>query len=144
MMIVKMDGRILIVGNEWFIPKFIKFQYASLLVGKPAILSVVRELFQKNCIGMIPESFGNDYRIISENYDNHCTMIKDKVKDTVKDKIPERAENIQRGDPGTKFSDDGKLVFFKDGGYQHLGFEQSIAYRGGTLRPRDVKRGITY
>jgi len=83
-MMDKMDGRVLISGNEWFIPKFIKFQYPTLMSLKPSILSVVRELFQKNCIAMIPESFGNDYKIISKSFENHYQMITVKVKDTVK------------------------------------------------------------
>ena len=85
----KMENRVLIVGNDWFIPKFIKFQYSTLNSGKPAILGVVKELFYKNCTSMIPESFGNDYLIISKSFDNHKRTIKDKDKDKDKDRVKE-------------------------------------------------------
>jgi hypothetical protein len=148
-MIQKMDSRVLIIANDWFIPKFIKFQYSSLLNAKPVILSVVRELFQRNCIGIIPESFGNDYKIISESFDNHYRMIKDKDKDKDKDKVlgaknSEISNGAHKGDPGKKFSDNGKGVVFEDGIYQPFGFEQKIAYDKGNLNPRDVKRGLIY
>jgi hypothetical protein len=81
LLLKKMENRVLIVGNDWFIPKFIKFQYSTLKSGKPAILGVVKELFSKNCIGLIPESFGNDYLIIAKSFQDHCKMIKDKDKD---------------------------------------------------------------
>jgi hypothetical protein len=70
-----MCGRLIIVGDNWFIPKFLKFQYSTLHSKKPAIVSVVKRLIETNCYTMIPESFGNDYLII-----------KDKDKDTVTDK----------------------------------------------------------
>ena len=73
-LIKKMNERVVIVGNQWFIPKFIKFQYSTLLSNKPAILSVIKEVSLNNCSQMIFELFGNDYKII-----------KDKDKDTVKD-----------------------------------------------------------
>src|SRR6185312_4104773 len=80
-MISKMSNRLIIIRTEWFIPNFIRFQYSSLMSLKPAILSVVKELYAKNCVGIIPESFGDNYKIISKSFDNHCQMIKDKDKD---------------------------------------------------------------
>jgi hypothetical protein len=85
-MIDKMNGRVLIHGNDWFIPKFIKFQYPTLMSQKPVILSVVKELFTKKAIHLIPVSYGNDYLIKEECFDNHYQMIKDKSKDKDKDK----------------------------------------------------------
>ena len=75
-LIDKMEGRLLVVENLWFIPKFLKFQYTTLNSQKPVIISVVKELEKHNLTGMIPESFGNDYRII-----------KDKDKDKDKDSL---------------------------------------------------------
>lgn len=72
-----MDGRIVVTQNNWFIPKFLKFQYASLNSNRPVIISVVKELEKNNLISMIPESFGNDYLIIKDKR-------KDKDKDIVK------------------------------------------------------------
>lgn len=45
---------------------------------------------------------------------------------------------------GKKFDEKGEKVFFDDGTFQLLGMEQRIAFKNNTLRPRDVKRGITY
>jgi hypothetical protein len=73
----KMQGRVVVVDNKWFIPKFIKFQYPTLQSHKPVIVSVVNELVKHDLLKYIPESFGNDYRIIKD---------KEKDKDTVKDK----------------------------------------------------------
>lgn len=61
-----LEGRLLICGNNWFIPKFLKFQYANLTSDRPVIISVVKELEKNNLSGMIPESFGNDYLIIKD------------------------------------------------------------------------------
>lgn len=76
-LIAIMSGRVVAVGDNWFIPKFLKFQYSTLHSKKPAIVSVVKRLVETNCYTMIPESFGNDYLIIKD---------KDKDKDTVTDK----------------------------------------------------------
>lgn len=84
-LLANMEGRVIIHGNDWFIPKFIKFQYSTLHSQKPAVVSVVRELFEKKALEMIPESFGDDYKIISFSFSNHCKMIKDKDKDKDKD-----------------------------------------------------------
>ncbi len=85
-MLKKMSGRVIRVPSGSFIPKFIKFQYTTLFSLKPVIVSVVKELFQCNLIGIIPKSFGDNYNIISESFENHCQMIKDKDKDKDKDK----------------------------------------------------------
>ncbi len=70
-----MQGRVMIVNNTWFIPKFLKFQYEVLTSNRPVILSVVKELEKHKCLEMIPESLKNDLFII-----------KDKSKDKRKDK----------------------------------------------------------
>lgn len=76
-LIKSMDGRIIVKDNNWFIPKFLKFQYTSLNSNRPVIISVIKELEKHNLISMIPESFGNDYLIIKDKD-------KDKDKDIVK------------------------------------------------------------
>ena len=73
-LVAEMLGRVIIKDNNWFIPKFLKFQYPNLLSNKPVIISVIKELEKNNLIEIIPESFGNDYLII-----------KDKSKDKDKD-----------------------------------------------------------
>ena len=80
-MIKVMDGRIIKIENNWFIPKYLKFQYSTLLSEKPAVISVVKELFSANCIKLIPESFGNDYKIIGKSFEHHLRIVKDKDKD---------------------------------------------------------------
>lgn len=113
----KMENRIIIVGNSWFIPKFLKFQYSSLLTGKPAIVSAVKELFSMNCIEHIPISFGNDYIIIEESFDNHYKMIKDKDIDKDKDKYKSNDKKQKNGKSGDGFSGNfkarGEEVFAK-------------------------------
>lgn len=76
-LLLVMEGRIILKDNNWFIPKFLKFQYASLNSNRPVIISVVKELEKHNLINYIPESFGNDYLIIKDKR-------KDKDKDIVK------------------------------------------------------------
>lgn len=72
-----MEGRVVSVKDNWFIPNFLKFQYKTLTSKKPVIVSVVNRLLETNCYTMIPKSFGNDYLIIKD---------KDKDKDIVNDK----------------------------------------------------------
>lgn len=79
-----MDGRVIKGAGFWFIPKFLKFQYKTLNVGKPAIVSVVKALKDNNLLKMINELYGNDFLIIMESLPNHSIMIKD--TDTDKDK----------------------------------------------------------
>jgi len=76
-LISAMDGRVIIKENNWFIPKFLKFQYVSLHSNRPVIISVVKELEKHDLLSLIPESFGNDYLIIKDKD-------KDKDKDIVK------------------------------------------------------------
>lgn len=76
-MILAMCERVLIIDNNWFIPKFLKFQYTTLHSNKPVIISVVNELEKYGILEMIPQSFGNDYIIVKD---------KRKDKDIDKDK----------------------------------------------------------
>lgn len=63
-MVDAMFDRVLVVGNNWFIPKFLKFQYPNLHSDKPVIVSVRKELAKNGLEKHIPESFGNDYKIV--------------------------------------------------------------------------------
>jgi len=86
-LIEKMEGRVIIAGNDWFIPKFLKFQYDNLTSQRPVVLSVIKELEKNDLVKLIPESFGNDYLIIKDKR-------KDKDKDnTVKQKNNEHGTN---------------------------------------------------
>lgn len=137
-----MEDRIVVKDNIWFIPKFIKFQYPTLLSAKPAIFSVVKDLFQYGLIDLIPKSFGNDYSIISKSYDNHCKMIKDMVKDkdTVKDTVI-----VKEGDPAISFSEDRLSAIFKGGKMQNLGEQQlEIARKNNFSKPQNIRFGSTY
>lgn len=139
-MISEMFDRVLIVNNLWFIPKFIKFQYTTLLSGKPAVISVVKELFNNGCVRYIPDYFGNDYLIISESFENHCKMIKDKDIDKDKDMVKKGGVGgILIGD---KFSDDKQFVIFKDGSKQRLGKDQKNLLEMGELKPKDITKGL--
>ena len=94
----EMGGRLIVVDNNWFIPKFLKFQYASLNSNRPVIISVVKELEKNNLISMIPESFGNDYKII-----------KDKDKD--KDKDVFNSKNEKNGKFSGNFKAQSEELF---------------------------------
>ncbi len=141
-MIDAMSGRILIHGNHWFIPKFLKFQYSTLNSNKAAVVSVVKDIFNHNLKAMIPESFGNDYIIKEESFENHCKMIKDKdkVKDKDKDKVKENGV-IKKGE---KFDEKFEKVFFDDGSWQLLGNEQKILAEGGDMAPHTIIKGSIY
>lgn len=144
-MIEKLEGRVLVVGNSWFIPKFIKFQYTTLLSNKPVIISTVKDLFSMNCVSLIPESYGNDYIIISKSFENHYQMIKDKDKDKIKDKdTPKGGVGENNGKPlkGVKI-ENGK-VFFKDGSFQELGNDQRFLLKEGQLTAQSVVKGFIY
>lgn len=82
-----MDGRVIVAANNWFIPKFLKFQYTGLQSNKPVIVSVVKELEKQNLTHLIPESFGNDYLIIKDKD-------KDKDKDILKPLKNKNGESI--------------------------------------------------
>lgn len=139
-MLSKMGDRVLLCGNIWFIPKFIKFQYSTLKSGKPAIISVVRDLFQYKLTKHIPESFGNHYQIISESFENHCKMIKD--KDTVKDKDKDNecitGENIY----GTFYNAEKTEVTYSDGTKHKLSTHQMI--NAATQPPSSFIKGKNY
>ena len=93
-----MEGRIIIKENNWFIPKFLKFQYTSLHSNRPVIISVVKELEKNGLFLMIPESFGNDYLII-----------KDKSKDKDKDIV--KLKNEKNGKFSGNFKAQGEELF---------------------------------
>ena len=91
-LIAEMEDRVIIKNNIWFIPKFLKFQYPSLKSKKPVIVSVIKELKINDLLNLIPESFGNDYVIVTELLDNNYLIIKDKDKD--KDKVKDNDKDI--------------------------------------------------
>lgn len=141
------NNRIVIVGDYWFIPKFLKFQYSTLLSGKPAIVSVVRDIFTYNLQGMIPESFGKDYLIINESFINHCKMIKDKDKDMVKDMVKFKnnnsIENLKKP-KALRFDEKIENVIFDDGSSQKLGLDQGILAKSGNLKAISIIFGSIY
>jgi len=97
-LIKTMEDRVLIKDNNWFIPKFLKFQYTSLHSNRPVIISVLKELEKNELLSMIPQSFGNDYLIIKDKD-------KDKDKDIVKPK------NEKNGKFSGNFKAQGEELF---------------------------------
>lgn len=83
-MIDNMSGRVISIDNNWFIPKFLKFQYTTLQSNKPVIISVVKELEKNDLIKYIPESFGNDYVIIKDKDKDKDSLVKQKSSDNGK------------------------------------------------------------
>lgn len=58
-------GRVVDMGNYFFIPKFLKFQNKKgLNSNKPAIVSIREELIRNNLIPIVRQSLGNDFLII--------------------------------------------------------------------------------
>lgn len=69
--------RIIKINHIYFLPKFIKYQYPSGLNSfKPAIVSVVKELYEHELIELVNELYGDSYVMIAESFQNHCQMIK--------------------------------------------------------------------
>jgi hypothetical protein len=95
-----MDGRLIKFEGFWFIPKFLKFQYGTLVSKMPAVKSVVKELKSKKLL-----DFSKDFVEVpsineSDESDNSSLTVteplpkssltlkdKDKDKDKVKNKI---------------------------------------------------------
>lgn len=98
-MIENMSGRVIAIDNNWFIPKFLKFQYTGLQSNKPVIISVVKELEKYGYDRLIPVSFGNDYIIIKD---------KDKDKD-----ILVKQKNENNGKQFVNFKTQGEDLFAK-------------------------------
>ena len=94
-----MENRILIINNNWFIPKFLKFQYSSLGNERPVIISVKAELEKHNLITTVQELFGNDYLIIKDKRKD-----KDKDKDTI-------TKNKKNGKFSGNFKAQGEELF---------------------------------
>ena len=106
--LMMMQGRIVDLGESWFIPKFLKFQYPKGLSSKkPAIVSVCKILKEKGIFNDIHNYLGNDYItiseslpndciMISESLPNDCIMIKDKDKDKYKGKVKDEDEDTPR------------------------------------------------
>lgn len=119
-MIKKMEDRVMLIGNIWFIPKFIKFQYATLNSAKPVIVSVVKELFTHNLIATVNRLLENDYKIISESFDNHYKMIKDKSKDKDKEELNSENEKNEKSKP-VNFAAQGADVLIERASKEGLG-----------------------
>ncbi len=83
-MIKSMNGRIILVDNNWFIPKFLKFQYTGLQSNKPVIVSVCKELEKYGYDRLIPESFGNDYIIIKDKSKDKDILVKQNTENNGK------------------------------------------------------------
>lgn len=98
-LVLAMDKRLIVIDNDWFIPKFLKFQYTGLQSNKPVIVSVVKELEKNGYDKLIPESFGNDY-----------VIIKDKSKDKDKEVKHKKNENGKNDKFSGNFKAQGEEV----------------------------------
>lgn len=75
------DGRLIDCGRFYFIPKYLKFQYAKGLCSqKPAIVSVRNELIEHGLTNKVIEFFGSSYLMVNESLANDTAIIKDKDK----------------------------------------------------------------
>lgn len=92
-----MDGRVVKLDGMWFIPKFLKFQYGTLVSKMPAVKSVVKELKAKKLLDFSKEFIevptleqsdesDNSSITLTEQLPNSSLTLKDKDKDKDKDK----------------------------------------------------------
>ena len=92
-----MDGRVVKFEGMWFIPKFLKFQYGTLVSNMPAVKSVVKELKSKKLLDFSKEfvevpflddltESNNPLITVTEQFYNSSLTVKDKDKDKDKDK----------------------------------------------------------
>jgi hypothetical protein len=92
-----MDGRVVKFEGMWFIPKFLKFQYGTLVSNMPAVKSVVKELKAKKLLDfskafvevpLLDESHESDNSLttVTEQLPKSSLTLKDKDKDKDKDK----------------------------------------------------------
>ncbi|HRH83605.1 MAG TPA: hypothetical protein PK210_05145 [Bacteroidia bacterium] len=96
-MISKMDGRVIVSDNFWFIPKFIKFQYPTLLSKKPVIVSLIKELTAKNLLKFVPELCNNNSQIVEEQLNNETEIIEEQLQDLdeiIQEQIDNSSETI--------------------------------------------------
>ncbi len=100
-----LKDRIIIIGDKWFIPKFIKFQYSNGIGSNmPALVSVRKILENNNLIGTVIELFGNSF-----------VTIKDKEKN--KDKVDINAINsLKEGEKNKK----NEITNFETQGHELL------------------------
>jgi hypothetical protein len=91
-----MDERVVKFEGMWFIPKFLKFQYGTLVSNMPAVKSVVKELKAKKLLDfskafvevpLLNESHESDNSstTVTEQLPNSSLTVKDKDKDKDKD-----------------------------------------------------------
>lgn len=140
-MIKKMEDRVLKIKNIWFIPKFLKFQYTTLLNNRPVVVSVVKDLFANDLIKFIPEDFGNDYLIIAETFDNHCQMIKDKDKDKdINTTKGYKTKEFNNSVFGKYFSEEENALFMSDETFMKISEEQKMAIKSGKLKPYKIQK----
>lgn len=95
-----MENRVLVAQNNWFIPKFLKFQYCSLNSERKVIISVKKELEKHNLIDTVKKLFGN-----------HYLMIKDKRKDKDKEIIKLKNEKNETRKFSGNFKAQGEELF---------------------------------
>lgn len=90
-----LDARLIDMGQYFFIPKFLTYQYPKGLNSrKPAIVSVVNRLIEKGLHIMINESLGNDYLMIKDK-DKDKNKDQDKDKDSNTDTVSLRIQEIE-------------------------------------------------
>jgi hypothetical protein len=92
-----MDGRLIKFEGFWFIPKFLKFQYGTLVSNMPAVKSVVKELNSKKLLDFskdfveVPslnqsDESDNSSLTVTEPLPKSYITLKDKDKDKDKNK----------------------------------------------------------
>jgi hypothetical protein len=126
--------RIRIINSSvWLIEDFFVYQYGTTFNPNNKMHASIEKLYLKF-----------DLKMTSIR---GLTDLKDRVKDKEKEINTEsRIHEATNGkiQSGIKFDEKGETVFFDDGTYQQLGYEQRIAFRQKTLNPRDVKKGHPY
>jgi hypothetical protein len=130
----KGKSRIRVINNSvWLIEDFFVFQYGTTFNPNNKMHESIEKLYLKL-----------DLKMTSIR---GLTDLKDRVKEKEKEINTEsKIQLVTNGAPqsATSFDENGEKAYFADGTYQPLGMEQRIAFRQQTLRPKDVKKGLSY
>lgn len=88
------EGRFFVLPNgDWFIPKFLKFQYSKGIGGKmPAIISVRKKIIALGLLEYISKQFGNSFVTVKDKDKDINTLLENNKKGEVEIFSPLMAE----------------------------------------------------
>jgi len=124
----------IIADNLWLIEDFFYYQYGEVFNPNNRVHDSIEKIYNKYDLKM------TSIRGLKD--------LKDRVKDKDKDKDKDKGSYLKGGVGeilrGEKFSEDLTEVFFKDGSKQKLGSDQLNWAVNGSLKPREIVKGLSY